>query len=247
MNFYDPIGFFYTCYKEHRAVEYSIKRLRRVYPDAPIYLVSEGADFSYLEEDYDEISTHLEEDTMSPTFHITGDYWQGNFRERNNQEAIHKCAWATLTRLEKAIDYCKTEYMVMCDPDVLVRGELTIPEGAKLLGTRLNQLPPEFKGLQKVLTDHGGIPIDCWGAQPCVFHTETFLKALSVLKSNRSIMEKLSMEYYALHAHDLLLPLTFALVGEEETFNPDIIECERDGAWQSKPNPLVHQFRVYYE
>ena len=84
MNFYDPIGFFYTCYKEHRAVEYSIKRLRRVYPDAPIYLVSEGADFSYLEEDYDEISTHLEEDTMSPTFHITGDYCQGNFRERNN-------------------------------------------------------------------------------------------------------------------------------------------------------------------
>ena len=123
MNFYDPIGFFYTCYKENRAVEYSIKRLRRVYPDAPIYLVSEGTDFSYLEEDYDEISTHLEEDTMSPTFHITGDYWQGNFRERNNQEAIHKCAWATLTRLEKAIDYCKTEYMVMCDPDVLVREE----------------------------------------------------------------------------------------------------------------------------
>ena len=53
MNFYDPIGFFYTCYKEHKAVEYSLKRLRRVYPDAPIYLVSEGADFSYLEEDYD--------------------------------------------------------------------------------------------------------------------------------------------------------------------------------------------------
>ena len=111
----------------------------------------------------------------------------------------------------------------------------------------MNKLPPEFKGLQKVLTDHGGIPLDCWGAQPCVFETKTFLKALSMLKSEPGIMSELSMEYYALHAHDLLLPLLFALVGEEETLNPDIIECERDGKWQSKPNPLVHQFRVYYE
>ena len=244
---YDPIGFFYTCYNEKRAVEYSIKRLRRAYPDAPIYLVSEGEDFSYLEETYDELSTHVDEDTMSPTFGITGDYWTGNFREEDNQKAIHKCAWATLNRLERAVEWCKTDYMVMCDPDTLVRGELTIPEGVKLLGSRLNKLPPEFKGLQEVLKKHGGIPIDCWGAQPCVFETNTFLKALSMLKSEPGIMSELSMEYYALHAHDLLLPLMFALVGEEETLNPDIIECERDGKWQSKPNPLVHQFRVYYE
>lgn len=245
---YDPIGFFYTCYNEIRAVEYSIKRLRRSYPEAPIYLVSEGEDFSYLEETYDELSTHVDEDTMSPTFGITGDFWTGNFKEEKHQKAIHKCAWATLNRLEKAIEYCKTDYMVMCDPDTLVRGELTIPEGVKLLGSKLNQLPPEFNGLQKVLESiDGAISIDSWGAQPCVFETSTFLKALNMLKSNTDILSRLSMEYYALHAHDLLLPLVFALVGEEETFNPDIIECERDGKWQSKPNPLVHQFRVYYE
>ena len=68
MNLYDPIGFFYTCYNENKAVEYSLKRLRRVYPDAPIYLVSEGEDFSYLEETYDELSTHKEDAfLLSPT------------------------------------------------------------------------------------------------------------------------------------------------------------------------------------
>ena len=247
MNLYDPIGFYYTCYNEHRAVGYSLKKLRQNYPDAPIYLVSEGDDFSYLQDKYDELVCHQEEDTISGTFNITGDYWTGNFREDENQKIIKKGAWATLNRLEKAIEYCKTDYMVMCDPDTLVRGELTIPEGVKLLGSRLNKLPPEFKGLQEVLKDVGAVPIDCWGAQPCVFHVETFLKALSVLKSNTSILDRLSMEYYAMYAHDLLIPLLFSLVGEEETFNPDIIECERDGAWQSKPNPLVHQFRVYYE
>ena len=138
MNLYDPIGFFYTCYNENKAVEYSIKRLRRAYPDAPIYLVSEGEDFSYLEETYDELSTHVDDDTMSPTFGITGDFWAGNFREDANQKAIHKCTWATLNRLERAVEWCKTDYMVMCDPDTLVRGELTIPEGVKLLGSKLN-------------------------------------------------------------------------------------------------------------
>ena len=243
----NSIGFFYTCYNEKRAVEYSIKSLREIYPDAPIYLVSEGIDFSYLKETYDKLDTYKEDDTMSPTFHITGDYWAGNFREEENQQAIQTCAWSTLNRLERAVEWCKTDYIVMCDPDVLVRGELTIPEGVKLLGSRVNRLPSEFKGLQEVLKKYGGIPIDCWGAQPCVFETKTFLKALSMLKSKPGILNEMSMEYYALHAHDLLLPLVFALVGEEETLNPDIIECERDGKWQSKPNPLVHQFRVYYE
>ena len=36
-------------------------------------------------------------------------------------------------------------------------------------------------------------------------------------------------------------------MGEEEILNPDIVECRRDGEWQSKTNPLVHQFRDYYE
>ncbi len=64
MNFYDLIGFFYTCYKEHRAVEDSIKRLRRGRLYARINLGSAAADVSYLEEDYDEISTNLEADSM---------------------------------------------------------------------------------------------------------------------------------------------------------------------------------------
>ena len=50
-----------------------------------------------------------------------------------------------------------------------------------------------------------------------------------------------------MYAHDLLLPTLFALVGEEETFNPEIIECNRDPNWRSKPNPLVHQFKDFYE
>ena len=36
------LGFFFSCYKENRAVENSLSELRKHYPDNPIYLVSDG-------------------------------------------------------------------------------------------------------------------------------------------------------------------------------------------------------------
>jgi len=241
------LGFFYTCYKEKKAVENSISELRKNYPDSPIYLTSDGGlDFSYLKKTYSNLHTSLEEDTISPTIGITGDQVTGNFREPKKQDAIKKCAWSVLGRLEKAIEFCKTDYILMLDPDALVRGQLTIPDGVKLLGSRINSgLPQGFKDVLSSI--NGAKIIDCWGATPGIFEVQTFLKALSVLKSNPDIIDRLSMEYYAVCAHDLLIPTLFALVGEEETFNPDIIECNRDPHWQSKSNPLVHQFREFYE
>jgi hypothetical protein len=241
------LGFFYTCYTEKKAVEYSVSELRKNYPDSPIYLTSDGGlDFSYLEKNYSNLYTSLEEDTISATIGITGDQITGNFRETKNQNAIKKCAWSVLDRLERAIEFCKTDYILMLDPDALVRGKLTIPEGVKLLGSRVNSgLPQGFKNVLSSID--GAKVINCWGATPGIFEVNTFQKSLSMLKSNPYIIDKLSMEYYAICAHDLLIPILFALVGEEETFNPDIIECNRDPNWKSKSNPLVHQFREFYE
>ncbi len=61
------------------------------------------------------------------------------------------------------------------------------------------------------------------------------------------ILDELTSSFYAIYAHDVLLPILFALVGEEETFNPDIIECQRDKNWMFRTNPLVHQFREFYD
>lgn len=241
------LGFFYSCYIEKKAVEYSLSELRKHYPDSPVYLVSDGGvDFSYLKDTYDNLFVSLEEDTMSSTFKITGDQITGNFREKENQKAIKNCALSVLDRLERAIEFCKTDYILMLDPDALVRGKLNIPDGVKLLGSRINSGLPE--GFKKVLSSIDGAKvIDCWGATPAIFETKTFLKALNVLKLDLSILDRLSNEYYAMFAHDLLLPTLFALVGEEETFNPDIIECNRDPSWKSKSNTLVHQFKEFYE
>ena len=242
------IGFFYTCYNEERAVNYSVDKLKQHYPDSPVYLVSEGNDFSYLEEEYESLVTSVEEDTMSPTFGITGDFWNGTFREDKNQKAILNCAQATINRLKKAVEYCKTDYIVMCDPDTLIRGQLTIPEGAKILGTKLNQLPPEFSGLNDVIQSiDGAIPILRWGAVPVIGHTQTLLKGIEVYLDNFEIVDKLSEQFHVPGTFDLFLPILFALAGEQEVFSDEYTECMRNPNWKTSGHPVVHQYREFYD
>jgi len=236
------LGFFFSCYKENRAVENSLSELRKHYPDNPIYLVSDGgSDFNYLKDSYDNLFISLEEDTMSSTFNITDQNW----REEVHQNAIRQATYAVLNRLERAIEYCQTDYILMMDPDALVRGQLNIPEGVKLLGSRVNTgLPVE---LQVVLSRIPGAKvINCWGATPALFETKTFMDSWSRLKSSPEVMDAFIDSFYAIYAHDVLLPLIFALVGEEETFNPDIVECNRNPNWRNTTQPLVHQFKEFY-
>lgn len=250
------VGFFYTVFTEKRAVEYSISQLRIHYSSSPIYLVSDGGlDFSYLKDEYENLETCLEEDTLSATFGITAgstgcDYVNGNYRQDQYQKAIKKSAYATLDRIERAIEYCEfPNWMVMCDPDCLVRGKLSFPKNGKLLGQRINCCFPEgYKNILRNIED--AIPISVWGASPCVFETQTFIRALEKfrqLDKSINLLDLLTKEFYAMYAHDVLFPTLFALIGEEEVFNPDIIECSRDPFWRQKSNPLVHSFTEYYE
>lgn len=250
------LGFFYTVFTEKKAVEYSFGQLRKWYPESKVYLVSDGGlDFSYLKNTYENLETSLEEDTISETFGITAgstgcDYISGNYRQEQYQNAIKKCAYAVLDRMERAIQYCENpDWMIMCDPDCLIRGKLSFPDHAKLLGQRVNCCLP--KGYMDILRSIGGaIPISSWGASPCVFEVKTFLKALKKfrdLDESMNLLDLLTKEFYGMYAHDVLFPTLFALVGEEEVFNPDVVDCSRDSNWDQKSNPLVHQFRKYYE
>jgi len=166
------VGFFYSVYKEQKATEYSVEQLKKIYPKSFVYLVSDGGlDFSYLEYKHTNLKALLEEDTMSDTFNITAgttgcDYTIGNYREPFYQEAIKKCAYTVLDRVTRAIEYCNyPDWMVMCDPDCLIRGELNFSEEGKILGTRINCCLPQ--GYQNILKGiDGAIPISRWGAYP---------------------------------------------------------------------------------
>lgn len=240
----NKLGVLVTCYNEVQAVEYSLTVFRQLYPDVKIYLTTESnsSDYSRLLK-LNNISINHVADTMYFIRHITDQ----NFTTPHFQNKMIVATTAFLQRVVRAIQYCQSEYLLLMDPDTLVRGHLNIPDGVKLLGTRINQgLPIE---LRKVLLQvPGAIDIDCWGATPAIIHTQTFLKSHKyVTESDPTFLSRIAQTFYAIYAHDVILPILFALQGEKETFNPDIIECNREWYWHLTSHPLVHQFKYLYD
>ncbi len=240
----NKLGVLVTCYNEVSAVEYSLTIFRQIYPQVKIYLTTESrsSDYSRLLS-LENISINHVADTMYFIRHITDQ----NFTEPHFQNKMIVATNAFLTRVSKAIEYCQSDYLLLMDPDTLVRGPLNIPRGVKLLGTRINQgLPSALREI--LLKTPGAIDINCWGATPAIIHNQTFLKSYKyVMEQDQTFLSRIAQTFYAIYAHDVILPILFALQGEKETFNPEIIECNRQPYWHMTSHPLVHQFKYLYD
>ena len=162
---------------------------------------------------------------------------------------------ATLDRVQRGIKFCgNPEWICMTEPDVLIRGRVSHPEGAKLLGTRINyawytdDCVEMFMGMNELIAQiEGSVPVVRWGSVPVIFHTETFLKALKVYQDNFELLDKLTEKHYAPGTFDLFMGIIFSLVGESETFSPEYTECLRNPDWETSGHPIVHQYREFYE
>ena len=246
------VGFIYnSVYKQKEAFEYSLARVREQYPTSKVYVVSDGGlDYSYLEDEYEDLKFEMGEDTIGPytkmTFH--------NYLQPDNQLAIKKNIAATIERVTKGIEYCgNPDWMFMTEPDVLLRGKISYPENGKLLGTRLNyawDIPgrlEQYIAMNEISSQiEGSIPMFRWGAVPAIFHTETFLKASKVYQDNFELLDGITATVFGVNCFDVIMPFLFSLVGEEEVFNSETIECMRDPSWRNSSHPIVHQFREHY-
>lgn len=236
------LGVFFTCFKEKKSVEYAIDELFKIYKDIPVYLVSDGGeDYSYLESKYNSLKTNLCEDSRGFVPKIS----ESTYKEEKWQQLIKKSILIFIDRIAKAINYCNSEYILIMEPDVLVRGKLNIQRNAKINGSRVNTgLSKELKNI--LANVQGAKIIDCWGATPTILESETFLKAIENIKANDKILNDLCFSDHRLANYDIFLPVLLALLGYEEVFNPDITECFRNPNWQISHHPLLHQFRAYY-
>jgi len=238
----ENFGIFYTCYTEKEAVAFSLRELFKIYPSIPVYLVSDGGeDYSFLEKEFSTIKTFLEEDSRGIIPKIPAD----SFREEQYQIQIKKSILTLISRIERAIEYCNKEYMLIMEPDILVRGIISIPQDSKLLGSRINRgLSEELKLILR--NTKGAIEIDSWGATPAIFESKVFIEAANKIKNDENLFNALCLSEYRLAFYDVLFGVMFALLGYEEQFNPEITECFRNKLWEISPHPLLHQFRAKY-
>ena len=235
----NKLGVYFTCFDELEATRVSIFYLKRVYPGIPIRLFYEGnINFKFLETETMNLLATKEEDHLSVALKGKVDAFHPG--------AVKRATLDVINRLNSAIPFLNSDYILMLDPDALVRGQLTIPDGVALLGSRINVNQGQLDKLNQVLLKYGGKPIDKWGATPCVFNAFKFLQAMEILNKYPTILDEMCAAFYAMFAHDVLLPSIFSLIGESETFNPDIVECNRNPNWVNTNCPLVHQFTEYY-
>lgn len=236
-------GVFFTCYTEVSAVEYAVDTLKQVYPDCPVFLVSDGgADYSFLKQKHSNIETLREYDSRGFVPKIQRE----TYKTEEFQTQIKDSIKTFMDRVDRAIDYCQRDLMLIMEPDVLVRNKLTyFPEYAHLLGSRINEgLSSE---LRKVVTSvPGSIDVNHWGATPALFRSNTFKIIHELIKKDERLLGLLTESDERLANYDVLLSVLFALVGKEEVFNPEIVECLRNPHWKETWHPLVHQYREKY-
>jgi hypothetical protein len=241
-SFKNDLGIFVTCFDEVEAIRYALASCRKFYPTNPIYLTTESdKDFSFLSE-LGNIQINKGEDTMGGVLGIRHD--NDDFRLPDQQAKIKKATFALIERLELAIPFLDSEYIILHCPDTLIRGKLNIPSGTGLLGSTVNKY---FSGdTNNIIVKNGGIPISNFGAVPAIFSTNDFLKAKDKLLNTPNLIDELCYSFYAVFSHDIIMPILFALIGKLEEFNPDITECGRNPLWEHSHHPLVHQFRRFY-
>jgi hypothetical protein len=233
------LGVFFTCYTELEAVEYSIDLLETVYPDIPVYIVSDGgSDYSFISEKYKNIRTSIESDSRGILTNLTG--------KKEDLEKVIDSIFIFMRRIKESIDFCGTEYLLIMEPDILVRGELNIPEGSVLLGSKINPYLYKENEINTILKKYGGDDVSGYGCTPVILRCDSFLEIYDFVMENPKFISEISEMSLQVSSYDVLLPVLFALKGHKEQFNPDIIECLRDPDWSEKQNPLVHQFRKYY-
>jgi len=236
-------GVFYTCYTEFNAVKYSLEVLYKIYEEVKVLLISDGGlDYKELEYQFPKLKTLKEEDSRGlipkiPPDKFEEDYWQ---------KVIKSSIEVFLQRINKAIEYCEhPQFMLIMEPDVLVRNSFTILAKTKLLGTAINS--GFSKELRTLLQNTpNAVDNNNWGAVPPIFETESFLKAYNNLIDNPELFDKMCSSDWRIANYDMLLPVMFNLIGLREEFNPEIVECFRDSNWENSWHPIVHQYRAKY-
>lgn len=238
----ENLGVYFTCFTEVEAVEYALKELYRVYPDIECLLVSDGgADYAFLEASYPHLKTILDYDSRGFVPYIRLE----NYQEREMEDKIVDSAMEFLRRVRRAMDHSNKDYLLIMEPDALVRGPLSMPYAAHVTGSLVNELP--FPELQAELMKHPlGIMVPRYGATPTILRSATFRVVHDYVLSDPHVLRRLSRGCHTFANYDILLPVVFALMGYPEVFDPQIVECLREADWEICGRPLVHQHRILY-
>lgn len=236
----NKVSFMITCFDEVLAIDIALTSLRKFYPDSGVLIFCEGnaQDFKFLEKKHNVIVSQGA-DTQSKLLKLT----ESSYCEKD-YPYVEDAMRIFLERIRMTISVFSSDYIVLHCPDTLIRGKFDIPNNTGLLGSCVNKYFPE--SINKILIEHGGIKVNCFGAVPAIFNVKDFELAYQKITSRSNLLKELAKAFYASFSHDILMSILFSLIGKQESFNPQIVECTRNLNWINTSYPIVHQFRTFY-
>ena len=103
------VGFYYQVYKQPKATLEALKDIRKFFPQAPVYLVSDyGYDYS----------------VMAKRYNCAYEHSDLSVGRCEGCKDIHN-VYPWLERIDRAIEYCQTPWMIKMEDDVSIRNKIT--------------------------------------------------------------------------------------------------------------------------
>ena len=228
----DNIGIFFSCYKETEAVRFCIDNIREHYPEAPIYIASDGG------YDFSEVC-----DSNSKFFMYEDVLGYVNNPESKEEDKLIFCCREFLNRLKDAIEYCKTEYILYYEPDILLRGKIRADVGSDLAGSFANTIHPNVLSLiKKYNPENTNNNFGACGGS--LIRTSALLLILK--ETSDSLLKELIYNDKRISNCDYLLTVLFCILGYQYSENIDFIEAKRNPNWELTDHSIVHQYHKHY-
>lgn len=166
------IGFYYNCYKNKYATDNILQQLRKVYPEEPVYLLSDNG------EDFSDIALKYNCYYKYSSINILGG------RIINGKKHMcftnDTCAKTFLSEILLAIDYCKTDYIILMEDDVFIHEKVnTFPQFAGGNNNTTNKYIDQVHDFKPILSCYPMIKIDYWNlAGGSILHCETIKQCI---------------------------------------------------------------------
>jgi hypothetical protein len=204
------IGFYYNCYKNKFATDNVLKQLRKIYPTEPVYLLSDcGDNFADIALKYNCFYKY------SPINILGGRVINGKKHMCFTNE---QCAKAFLSEIINAIEYCKTDYIILMEDDVFIHDKVRyFPQhagGDTNIGNKFRNVVHDFT---PVLQTYPNIKFDYWNlAGGSILHCNTIKECIE----NTSFEEIRKFDYLCKtpfemwHINDVLLNYLLMIHGK---------------------------------
>jgi len=225
----DDICCFYHCYKDVPKTALVLEHFRKIYPSAPVRLVSDGGD------NFAEVSVRFGCDYRHEKLNI-------GYPVNIPRPMMYE--W--MRRFLGACEWGSGRWVLLLEDDVLVRSRIKEPP-YPMSGAYHRQHKWVFEGKlgERVFGKNPNLVNYGWGGGGgTLFDRAVAIESISRFMAHED-HDKI-WRTLGLNGTDLWLTIMFMLAGLQYGPNPDLVECNKNKRWKETDCALVHQWKEKY-